>query len=202
MPASWREDERLSQQPEHPLAKTELLLGQARSGDDSARAEVLHRYREPLARLLHGRLSPAARSSMDTEDVVQEVLTTALQRLGDFEYRGLGSFWAYLRRIGINLIHSEGRRRVGQGTLDTNGPAGVGSSPSSVLARREALEAFEAALEREPEQSRGALLLRLELGLPYELVARECGYPSADAARMAIGRTMARMAKELAAFEP
>jgi hypothetical protein len=34
----------------------------------------------------------------------------ALQRLEYFEYRGLGSFWGYLRRVGINQILSQARR--------------------------------------------------------------------------------------------
>ena len=69
------------------------------------------------------------------------------------------------------------------------------------MLRKETFEAFEVALEEIAEPARGALLLRLELGLPYGVIASECGYPSADAARMAIGRSMARLAHDLAAFE-
>lgn len=50
----------------------------------------------------------------------------------------------------------------------------------------ERLLAIEDALQRLPGAERDAVLLRLEVDLPYEVIARECGYPSADAARMAI----------------
>ena len=193
---------------DHPLASTAILITQAQAGDQAARAEVLLRYREPLARFLRGRLSPQARGALDTSDIVQGTLTAGLQQLERFEYRGLGSFWTYLRRIGINLILAEERRRVNRPD-DGNDPAGLaaaagksGENPPAALLRKETIEAFEAALEQVPEPARSALLLRLELGLPYGVIASECGYPSADAARMAIVRNLAGLARELAAFEP
>lgn len=166
------------------------------------------RYREALAHFLHGRLSPSARGVLDTGDIVQEALTAALGQLERFEYRGLGSFWSYLRRIGINLILQEERRR-GIRPIEANDSARLGAAaddsgenPPATLVRKESNEAIETALEQVAEPARGALLLRLELGLPYAVIASECGYPSADAARMAIGRSMAWLAHELAAFEP
>ena len=193
---------------QHPLASTGDLITHAQAGDQAARDQVLVRYREPLARFLRGRLAPSARSAMDTGDVVQATLTAALQQLEHFEYRGLGSFWAYLRRIGINLILQEQRKRgiprieAGE-SAQLSGAAGAayGNPPDSLL-RKESLMALEAALEKVPEQVRSALLLRLELGLSYEVVARECGYPSPDAARMAIGRAMGTLASDLSAFKP
>ena len=190
------------------LSGTADLIAQARAGDEPARAELVQRYREPLASFLHARLSPSARSLFETGDIVQETLTAALLQLERFEFRGIGSFWSYLRRIGLNLIKQEVRRRglPMEGTPDPTwideAAAASGNGPPSTLLRKERLEAFDAALEGLSEPARSALLLRLELGLSYESVAHECGYPSADAARMAIGRTMARLAQELAAFEP
>ena len=75
-----------------------------------------------------------------------------------------------------------------------------GESPSSHARRDEEIEAMENALSTLPDQVRGALLLRLELDLPYDVVASECGYPSSDAARMAIIRAMAGLAKKLSAL--
>jgi RNA polymerase sigma-70 factor (ECF subfamily) len=193
---------------DHPLASTAQILAQAQTGDGAARGELLLRYREPLARFLHGRLSPSSRGALDTDDIVQDVLTAALVQLEGFEYRGLGSFWGYLRRIGINLILQE-ERRQGIRPIEGNDSApldavtdGARETPPAAMLRKETFEAFEAALEEVAEPARGALLLRLELGLPYGLIASECGYPSADAARMAIGRGMAWLAHELAGFEP
>jgi RNA polymerase sigma-70 factor (ECF subfamily) len=189
------------------LSCTADLITQARAGDERARTELVRRYRDPLASFLHARLSPSARSLFETGDIVQEALTAALLQLERFEYRGIGSFWSYLRGIGLNLIKQEARRQAlpMDGRTDSSwrseAVASPGSTPPTTLLRKERLEAFETALERISEPARSALLLRLELGLSYQSVALDCGYPSADAARMAISRAMARLADELAAFE-
>ena len=192
----------------HPLASTANLFVRAQSGDGAARSEILLRYREPLARFLRGRLAPSARGELETADMVQEVLTAALEQLERIEYRDLGSLWCYLRRIGINRILALERRR-GVRPLEGHDSHVLDAAaddsrdgPLAALQRKETGAAFEAALERIPEPARGALLLRLELGLPYGTIASECGYPSGDAARMAIGRSLARLSQELAAFEP
>jgi len=194
--------------PDDPLADTAVLLARAQTGDGAARSEILMRYQEPLARFLSGRLSPPARAGLDTADIVQEVMTAALERLPTLEDRGLGSFWCYLRRIGINRILAVERRRGQRPTMaHDSAPLAAaadesGNDPLAAVLHKESSAAFEAAVERIAEPARGALLLRLELGLSYDQIARECGYPSADAARMSIGRSLARLAQELAAFEP
>ena len=45
---------------------------------------------------------------------------------------------------------------------------------------------------------RGRALCRIELGLPYAMVAEAIGKPSADAARMAVSRALMKLAKEMA----
>lgn len=191
-----------------PPSSTASLLARAKKGDDTALSELLERYREPLVRLLRGRLSPASRSLLDTTDVVQEVLSAALEQLGHVEYRGLGSFWFYLRRIGLNRV-LEADRRQGARPREAHDSALLeaaardsGAEPLGALEREETSAAIDAALERLPEPTRGAVLLRLELALPYGVIARECGYPSEDAARMAIARGIARVSQELDGFAP
>lgn len=197
-----------SPQEDHPLENTGSLIARAQAGDEAARAEVLQRYREPLARFLHGRLSHEARAMQDTDDLVQEALKAAHQKFERFEYRGMGSFWAYLRRIGINLVlqahRQPGPPHVGQGdTAFLNGKADSSNeSPSEAMLREERKSRIEEVLESMPEQVRNAFLLRIEVGLSYELIARECGYPSPGAARMAIVRATASLATELADLKP
>ncbi|HEX6884601.1 MAG TPA: sigma-70 family RNA polymerase sigma factor [Planctomycetota bacterium] len=199
-----RRRDRLGSGNHQPLESTARLISLAKAGDPAARAAMLVQYREPLARFLHGRLAPSARGSLDTDDLVQDTLMAALERLPTFEYRGLGSFWAYLRKAGVNLIVAEARKRRLENLKlnDSNdAPAAPCRSPSSEIVRVEANEAYENALEELPEQQRNAFLLRHELALRYEVIAGECGYPSADAARMAIARATMRLAKKLADFE-
>ncbi len=194
-------------QEANPLTNTACILARAQTGDGAARDEILLRYQEPLEHFLCGRLSHSSRAVVDTRDIVQETLTAALGQLERFEYSGGGSFWGYLRRIGINLIHQEKRRQRSRPIVHNDcarlAAAAEDSreSPPAALERKETSAALEAALEQIPEQAREALLLRLELELPFGVIASECGYPSADAARMAIGRNMSRLADALAAFE-
>ena len=189
------------------LTATADMLCRARSGDEQARCDLVQRYREPLARFLHARLALSSRGVHETADFVQESLSAAVQQLDRFEYRGIGSFWGYLRRIGLNLIGQAGRRRglpiAADHALDTaHAPVARELPPSQAVLHAERLLAIEEALQRLPGAERDAVLLRLEVDLPYEVIARECGYASADAARMAIRRTLARLAKDLARFAP
>lgn len=185
------------------LLQTADILAQARAGSAQAREDLFRRYHAKLARFLHMRLPSSARGMLDTDDIVQEVYASALSTLDRFEYRGIGSFWAYLRRIGINHLRQIARRPSNDGrmepALDASAPdpAAPDSGPISKLMKKEQLEAFEKALERISEAGRDALLMRLELDLGYEAIAAECGFPSADAARMAVCRAMGRVAEEM-----
>jgi RNA polymerase sigma factor (sigma-70 family) len=187
------------------LADTVNILARVRAGDEDARGEILLRYQDPLTCFLGGRLPNSSHGRLDTGDLVQETLAAALRQLERFEYRGIGSFWAYLRRIGINLILQEQRRpeipRADESECVWS-VADASEAPPNSLLRKESFLATEAALARVLEPVRSALLLRLELGLSYRAIAKKCGYPSADAARMAIRRAMESLASELCAFQP
>jgi RNA polymerase sigma-70 factor (ECF subfamily) len=186
------------------VSNTADLVAQARAGDARAREELALRYRAPLARLLHSRLSSSARGLFETDDIVQEALAAALLRLERFEYRGVGSFWSYLRRIGFNLITQAARNSAaggdGSAGLDDSHdhPPARDGSPLVHLVESEQSAHLEAAIERLPQPARDALLLRMELDLPYDAIAHECGFASADAARMAVCRAMDRLATEIA----
>ena len=56
---------------------------------------------------------------------------------------------------------------------------------------------YESALDRLSEDDRELAIARLELGLSYDEVARATNRPSPDAARMAIGRALVRLASEM-----
>src|SRR5262245_59977607 len=86
------------------LLSTRELLPRAGEGDQAAAAELFARFAPALRRLLHSRLPGHARGLLDTDDLVQEVWARALPRLDRFHYRGPGSFWSYLRRVGLNQL--------------------------------------------------------------------------------------------------
>jgi RNA polymerase sigma factor (sigma-70 family) len=184
------------------LLTTEALLPRARAGDRDAQRELFVRFTPILERLLHARMPAHARGVHETDDLVQEVVLRALAHLGDFEYRGPGSFWSYLRRIGLNYVAEVVRRsEVGNAPRTANGSTldGVDPNPGpgSAIVNRESFERFERELSDLNEVHRQAVLMRLELRLPYEDIATQCGFASADAARMAIKRAYERLAQRL-----
>ncbi|MEW6744100.1 MAG: sigma-70 family RNA polymerase sigma factor, partial [Planctomycetota bacterium] len=86
------------------LLETSDLLERIRSGEGSACDELFLRYRPRLEGFLRARLPLAARGLMETQDLVQEVCLRVLPELMRFRYRGIGSFWGYLRAIALNYV--------------------------------------------------------------------------------------------------
>jgi RNA polymerase sigma-70 factor (ECF subfamily) len=185
------------------LGATRELLPLARGGDADAQAKLFVRYERPLSRFLHARMPAGAHALAETQDVVQEVFTRALQALPELEFRGAGAFWAYLRTVGMRFVFDLQRRshvRRGESLelADSHGaPAAAGDSPLATMIGAEQLALYERALAKLPERTREALLLRLELDLDYAAIARELGFPSPDAARMAIGRALKDLGEEM-----
>jgi RNA polymerase sigma-70 factor (ECF subfamily) len=136
---------------------------------------------------------------MDTDDLVQETVIRAVNRIGAFEPRHEGALQAYLRQAIVNRIRDEVRRRSrcpGIDDLDPNQPD-EGASPLQVAIGREALERYEAALQRLRPEDREAIVARVEMGFSYQEMAEAFRKPSEDAARMAVSRALLRLAEEM-----
>jgi RNA polymerase sigma-70 factor (ECF subfamily) len=121
--------------------------------------------------------------------------------LETFESRGEGAYLAYLRRILFNLIHDEARRvrrTPGQEELSED-LAHSDPSPLEETIGREKVEAYERALDLLTPQQQQAVICRVEYGMTYEEVRRAIDAPSANAARMLIGRALVRLAQEMKA---
>jgi RNA polymerase sigma-70 factor (ECF subfamily) len=181
------------------LESTATLLDRARQGDSAAREELFSRVLPALTRWAHRRLPFSARDLADTDDLVQTSLARSLHRLDGFECRGEGAFLAYLRQILLNLVRSEierAQRRVPPVPLPEMLP-----DPAPTLlertVRREILASYEVALAELPDEQREAVLLRLEFDYSHQQVADALGKPSADAARMMIGRALLQIARRM-----
>jgi RNA polymerase sigma-70 factor, ECF subfamily len=190
-----------SPRPSEDLEKTADLLARVRGGDRRARDVLARRYLDILRRIAHGRLPQAARSLVDTWDLVQQTVMKALDHIDTFESRGEGAYLAYLRRILFNAITDEVRRvgrLPGQEELSED-LAHADPSPLESTIGRERLEAYERALEFLTPQQREAVICRFEYGMTYEEVRRAIDAPTANAARMLIGRAVVRLAQEMRA---
>ncbi len=183
--------------------QTAMLLGRVREGDGDAGNDLFARYRTRLERFVGARMSAPLRRQADAEDLVQEVFLRAHTALPRFQYRGIGSFWAFLRTIALHLVIEMSRKRDVRTPADRladgsrSAPQASGTNPSALVVRHEQFEAFEHALQVLDPRSREALLLRIELDFDYATIASECGFPSPDAARMAVARGLKAVAAEM-----
>jgi len=179
---------------------TFLLIEQIRAGDKTALDRLLRRFLPLLTRWASGRLPHGARDLSDTEDLVQETIISALRHIDHIEIRGEGALQAYLRRAVLNRIRDELRRHGRRGpveTLDENVRAKE-DSPLEIAIGNEALERYEAALALLSANDREAVIARIELGQTYAEIASALGKPSTEAARMAVNRALARLARLMA----
>lgn len=140
-----------------------------------------------------------ARDVSDTDDLVQDTLIRTVSNLGHFENRGEGALQAYLRGAVMNRIRDEIRRRRTRplaDPLDSAIPANS-KSPLEAAIGAETLERYDRALERLDDETREAVIARIELGCSYAEVAELMGKPSADAARMTVSRALVKLAEEM-----
>ena len=185
--------------PGPTLESTSWLLEQVRAGDESAGHRLVQRYLPVLQLWARGRLPASARGMVETDDLVQVTLLRALNHMEGFEQRKDGAFFAYLRRILLNVLRDEIRRsqRKPRGeTIDEELPD---PAPSLLeeIASKQVMDAYEDALSLLPEKQQEAVILRVEMGMTHPQVAEALGMASASAARMAVSRALVRLAEVL-----
>lgn len=179
--------------PRGDLDSTANLLKRIRTGDARAREILLARYLPVLRRLARGKVPSRARPLVDTDELVQRTMHAVFAHVDTFEHRHEGAFLAFLRKVLHNKILDVARQANPElSEVDGGIPYG-GPSPLEELIGRDRLESYYRALETLNEQQRQAVVMRLEMGFTYEEIALGVGCPSANAARMLIGRALLRM---------
>jgi RNA polymerase sigma-70 factor (ECF subfamily) len=183
---------------------TVALLARARAGDQAALDEVFARAIPSLKRWASGRLPRWARGVVDTDDLVQDTVINTLKRINVFEYRVDSALQAYLRQAVMNRIRNEIRRVTRHPEADTfdSETPDAGLSPLEALIGKQTVEAYDEAMAQLEPAEREAIVGRVELGLSYQELAQAMGRPSADAARMAVGRAMLKLAALLKVPSP
>jgi RNA polymerase sigma-70 factor (ECF subfamily) len=175
------------------------LVIRARDGDQRALDELFTRYLPRLRSWAHGRLPKAARSTHDTQDLVQTTLTKVFRRIKDFEPRHPGAFRDYVWTTLWNCVRDIARttQRHPTDSLESDAPSYL-PSPLEEAMGSETLERYERALERLRPVEKEAIIARIELGLSYLDVAAALGKPTAGAAHVAVSRALVRLAEEMA----
>jgi RNA polymerase sigma-70 factor (ECF subfamily) len=186
---------------DHPDSESSFdLLLRAKKGDQKAVEALFTRYLPRVRRWAHGRLPASSRSLLNTDDLAQEVLLRAVVSLDRFEPRHEGAFQGFLRQTILNRVRDEirsSRRRPVGDVLEVELP-GRDASPLEMAIGQEALERYEAALERLRPQDRELVVARCELDFSAAEIAEIFGKPTAAAAQVAVGRALVRLAEEMA----
>ncbi|HKB07542.1 MAG TPA: sigma-70 family RNA polymerase sigma factor [Candidatus Polarisedimenticolia bacterium] len=179
------------------LESTASLLARVRSGEPQARERLVVRYLDVLQRWAHRRLPVRTRDFVDTDDLVQDTLLRALDKVESFEPRREGAFLAYLRRILVNQIRDQirrfARRPAHEEVVDKMADASL--SPLETAIGREAFASYNAALMKLTEEEQEAVILRIEMGLTHQQVAEALEKPTSDSARMCVARALIRLAE-------
>lgn len=179
------------------LGKTVTLFLRVRRGDEGAWDAFHERILPKLKREFHGQLPQASRGVWSTEDLVQDALVRFLARMKAFEPRHDGAVRAFLWTIGHNLVRDRARyiiRRPPIDALEGDFESG-GPSPLDEAIGVDLLARYLGALHRLNETDQQMVTMRVEQGASYEAIATATGKPSADAARVALNRALARLAK-------
>jgi len=181
----------------HDPERSVELLRMAQAGDDQARDDLLARYLPRLQRWTSRRLPSGVRTMLETGDIVQEALISALRHLHKIEVRTEKAFELYLKRAITNRIIDLYRRpRRPRVELDEALPSRDPSSLDIVLGN-EARARYEDALETLSDADCQLIVMHTELGMSAAEIAGELG-KTPDAARMALARALKRLAVAMA----
>lgn len=152
---------------------SEDLARRAANGCAQSFSILAERYRTRLLQVVLGRIG--RERIADADDIVQESLTRAWQKMASWEARYRFSTWLFTIALRIAVDHLRRRRRQPQ-TGERPEPADAGPSVDTVLQQREAVTNLWAVAEQELSEIRfTALWLRYGEGLEVNDVAQALG---------------------------
>jgi RNA polymerase sigma factor (sigma-70 family) len=185
---------------------TRNLVSRALEQDRDAIDLLFQRYRDRLRTALRKLIGPKYRTLMaDSEDATHDAILSALRRLHQFEYRGDGSFLAWLLKGAeyeiirrIRALETKKRSTEG-GVVDLDdGRAdmlpGKEATPSQVHDETELSERIRQALQQLPDREREIIVLRRYLELDTQEICAEMGLPTEGSVRALLSRAQARLA--------
>lgn len=175
--------------------ETAALISRATSGDRSAAVELLERSLPSLRRWAHGRIPAGARGALDTCDLVQETALHTIARLDAFTPQHAEALRAYLRIALLNRIRDEARRLVRRPEL-VDLPEHVRctrTTPLDYVLRADNRRRYRKGLAQLSPKNRGLVLARVERQWDVREIAQRFGFPTNDAARMAVTRALRQL---------
>jgi RNA polymerase sigma-70 factor (ECF subfamily) len=179
----------------------QMLLDEARTGNQEALGKLLDGFRPYVRVLVHAVRGRRLGGQLDDSDLIQDALLQAARSFAEFRGTTAAEFIGWLRQITLraaarafrSLDKAPRRDPVREQFLESlETVADVGSSPSAQLIRREQAARVAEALGHLPEDMRQVVLLRLVDELPHADIAERLGRTS-TAVRMLYLRALRRL---------
>ncbi|RMF75694.1 MAG: sigma-70 family RNA polymerase sigma factor [Planctomycetota bacterium] len=171
------------------MIKEETLIERAVSGDEAALEAVMLSHHTRLAQEVDRKTPTTLRGVIAADDVLQEAYVIVFREIRRFQWRGAGSFYAWVATIAerrlFDAIKAEraakrggGRARVQPADADEHAILGwlevlsvYERTPSRSVAGREAIAALNEAIAALNPAQREAMRLRYVEGLPVSVAA-------------------------------
>jgi RNA polymerase sigma-70 factor (ECF subfamily) len=197
------------------------LVSAARDGDRAALGQLLLSHSESLTRYLSAKMPASLRRHVSADDILQQAYSVAFRDINQFELRGDGSFYAWLKTIAEhqlqNTIKSAGRQKRGGNVRQVEAvqindgsmrdlldqiDAGEGT-PSLAVRKEEAFAVLNVALAELPTDYREVIRMRFFSGLSLDETAKAMGRTPAavraltDRAKKQLQGAMGRLSRYL-----
>lgn len=189
------------------------LVPLAQSGDRTALSQLLIEQHRRLIHHLKARMPPSAAHVCSPEDIAQQTYARVYCDLAQFEYRGEGSFYAWMRTIAerhlINTLKAHQATKRGGASQHVhplsnsdsamnllNAIVSADETPSLKLRRQEAVDALCVALAELPEDYQEVVRRRFFQGQSLEDTAKGMGKTPA-AVRALVDRAKKRLRRTL-----
>jgi len=182
--------------------RTEVLLAAALQQQPGAIDQLIGEHLDDLRAFVRLKSDQRLRARESGSDLVQSICREVLEDLPKFEFRGAGSFRAWLFTAALNKVRQRGefhraqRRDPGREVRARQGQTTPGvyaslcslePSPSENAMAAEEAQRIEAAMDGLPEAQREALLLARIVGLSHAEIAERMGRTT-DAVRNLVSR--------------
>jgi len=170
--------------------ETQILLRDARGGDEEAVRRLLVAYHPRLRARLLRQMDPVMKAKIEPEDILQHVYLEVFKAIGQFDYQGKDSFLRWMFTIldrklidehrALRAERRDVRREVSNAPAASHKSTYVdlmarlmcdGASPSQNVRRKEAVGALSACLAALPEHYRDVIRMRFMEGRPVAEVA-------------------------------
>ena len=173
--------------------KIRVLVEHAREGDLGAQEELRWLHRPKMIRVVHSMFPPSERRRRDARDLADQLLSRGFAELSELEDRGAATLWPFLRaraREALVQLFRGGAESPGSSEAREGEPRGPAPWPSEErpdLEKELDRDAFDRWMRiAVGERVRRAILMRLDLCLELEEIAREGSFESARKARSEI----------------